>query len=389
MRTLTLRRTAVAALAAALALGAPAFAKDGKETNKGKHNGPKPKTHPTAPAPRTPGPDNPNCIGSPGAILTINAGGGSGFYALPDQPARGIVVFAHGYGHDAADWSKHLTDTARRDHVVAVAMDYGDSATTGWRVQEGAVYSVAAAQYFNVMCPKATKIVMYGVSMGGNTSGLAVAAKAKRTNGAPLFDYWFDIEGATNVTETYLEARGLAQTGNAFAKGAVEDIEKEMGGPIEDYTDAYLNATVVNRADDIKATNPKLGVVMIHDVDDGLVGYNQSPEMYTRLRALGIAVDFWTVLTRGDKSESGTTLDGYVTNNVPGPVPVASLMPFAGHANETSDTHILGVAGFERLAALFLNHETPSCRTGVIDGATGHDGANPVTVAAPCLLTNS
>jgi acetyl esterase/lipase len=381
-----LRRTALAALVAAVAVGSmtPAFAKPGKR------KGPKP-PNPHKTAHQVVDDYAPTCTGDPANVqtldLTVNGQPTWGLFAMPAKPAKGIVVFAHGYGHTAESWRKHIADTAARDGVVAVAMDYRGQVDTpgtplptsrGWQVQEGAEDSIAAAQLFERACNGAKTIVMYGVSMGGNTSGLAVAAQAKRHNGAPLFDYWFDVEGADNVTETYNEARALAGTGNAFANNAVADIEREMGGTFEAKHDVYLERTTVNRADDIKAAGIK-GVVMIHGVDDGLVGYNQTPEMYARLTALGIPVDVWTALTRGDKSEPGTTLDGYVTGNIPG-----FTSPFAGHASEASDTHIVGVAGFERLAALFNAKEVPACRIGVLDGTTGYTATKPLTAPGVC-----
>lgn len=380
MRPSTFRRSLAIAVVAAVAVTSPALAKPGKR------QGPKPKaTHPVSDY-------APSCAGNPDDIqrldITVNGTPTWGYYAMPAQTAKGIVVFAHGYGHTVESWRKHLTDTARRDGVVAVAMDYRGQIDTpgyplpssrGWQVAEGAEDSIVAAQIFERYCRAANTIVMYGVSMGGNTAGLAVAAGAKRSNGKPLFDYLFDIEGATTVTETYFEARGLAGSGNAFAKNAVEDIEREMGGTFEQKSDVYLDRTVVNRVDDIAKAGIK-GVVMVQGVDDGLVGYNQSPEFYTRLRAAGIPVDFWTAITRGTGSEPGTTLDGYVTGNIPG-----FTSPFAGHASEASDTHIVGNAGFERLAALFAAQpQAPACRTGVLDGTTGFTASKPLTAPATC-----
>jgi acetyl esterase/lipase len=374
-----IRRTLTVALVAAVAIASPALA------NPGKRQGPKPRpVHPAVTVPA--------CTGDPSAVqrldLTVDGQPAWGLYAYPARAPKGIVVFAHGYGHTAESWRKHIADTARRDGVVAVAMDYRGQVDTpgtplpssrGWQVAEGAEDSIAAAQTFARACPAARTIVMYGVSMGGNTAGLAVAARAKRPDGhTPLFDYLFDVEGATTVTETYFEARGLAASGNAFANNAVADIEREMGGTFEQKSDVYLDRTVVNRVDDIKAAGIK-GVVMVQGVDDGLVGYNQSPEFYTRLRAAGIPVDFWTALTRGDKSEPGTTLDGYATSFIPG-----FTSPFAGHASEASDTHIVGNTGFERLAALFNNGTVPACRTGLLDGTTGYTETNPLTSPATC-----
>jgi acetyl esterase/lipase len=381
MRPSAFRRTAVAALVAVLAAGmvAPAMA------HPGKRKGPKPKK---AKTPReVVDVYSPRCTGNPDDVtrldMSVNGVLTWGLYAMPPTPAKGIVVFGHGYGHTPESWRKHLAVTARRNNVVAVAMNYRDTwggslpETRGWEAAEGAEDSIAAAQLFERACPTARTIVMYGVSMGGNIAGLAVANQAKRRNGKPLFDYLFDVEGAVNVTETYLEARGLAKSGNQFAVDAVADIEREMGGTFEDKRDVYLDRTVVNRVDDIAAAGIK-GVVMVHGVDDGLVGYNQSPEFLTRLRAAGIPVDFWTAVTRGDDSEPGTTLDGYVTGNVPG-----YTSPFAGHASEASDTHIVGVAGFERLAALFRG-EAPACRSGLLDGTTGFGAKTPLTSPATC-----
>lgn len=381
MRPSAFRRTAVAALVAVLAAGmlAPAMA------HPGKRKGPKPKKAKTAR--EVVDVYYPRCAGNPDDVtrldMYVNGSLTWGLYAMPPTPAKGIVVVGHGYGHTPESWRKHLTAIARRNNVVAVGMNYRDTwggalpDTRGWEAAEGAEDSIAAAQLFQRACPTAKTIVMYGVSMGGNIAGLAVANQAKRSNGTPLFDYLFDIEGAVNVTETYLEARGLANSGNEFAKNAVADIEREMGGTFEEKRDVYLDRTVVNRVDDIAAAGIK-GVVMVHGVDDGLVGYNQSPEFLTRLRAAGIPVDFWTAVTRGADSEPGTTLDGYVTGSIPG-----YTSPFAGHASEASETHIVGVAGFERLAALFRG-EAPACRTGVLDGTTGFTAKKPLTSPATC-----
>lgn len=384
MRPSAFRKIAVAALVAVVAVGSLSAA----EAKPGKRRGPKPKKIKT---PREVVETYaPQCVGNPDTVetidLTVNGQSALGLYAMPAVRPKGIVVFGHGYGHTMESWRKHIATTAKRNGVVAIAMNYRGQVDTpgsplptsrGWRVQEGAEDSIAVAQLFERACPTARTVVMYGVSMGGNTAGLAVAAQAKRANGQPLFDYLFDIEGAVNVTETYFEARGLALSGNTFAKNAVADIEQEMGGTFEAKRDTYLERTVVNRLDDIAAAGIK-GVVVVHGVNDGLVGYNQSPEFVLGLRRRGIPVDFYTAVTRGSSSESGTTLDGYVTGSIPGYV-----SPFAGHASEVSETHIVGVAGFERLAALFRGVK-PACRTAVLDGTLGYTGARPLESPTAC-----
>ena len=187
-------------------------------------------------------------------------------------------------------------------------------------MSEGAVASIAATKAFEQACPFVKTIVAYGISMGGNTSGLAAASHATRHDGRPLFDYWWDIEGATNVIETYAGARALAATGNAFAVGAQQDIEAEMGGPIEAQPQAYVDHAVV---------------------------------------------------THGPDSEAGTTLDGYL------PVPHDS--PFAGHGSETSNTQLVIKTGFDRLASYFSTGDAPACREFVVDGTTGVTAGIPTT----------
>jgi acetyl esterase/lipase len=316
------------------------------------------------------------CSGDPSNVqqldLTVAGQPAWGLYAVPANAPRGLVVFFHGYSHTAHSWAAHVARTAQQEGVIAVAMDYRGQVdlppepgstlprSRGWQVSEGAEDSIAAAQLFDRTCTLPT-IVAYGVSMGGNASGLAVASRATRANGAPLFDQWFDIEGAVNVIEIYSAARTLAASGNALAANATADIEREMGGTLEERPEAYTTRTVVRRADDIKASGIK-GVTIVHGVDDGLVPNSQSREMQSRLRTLGIPTDVITAGTRGPTSESGTTLSGSL---VPG-----FDSPFAGHADETSTTHIVGKTGFERLSAYLREGETPQCRDYVVDGTT-------------------
>jgi acetyl esterase/lipase len=321
------------------------------------------------------------CTGNPNSVtpFTVIVPGQSvygqtayGLYALPSGPPRGLVVTAHGYGHTVESWRKHLTDIATRDGVIALAMDYRgqiDSpffpppqapplpSSRGWQVSEGAADSIAAAQMVNSSCPGLGTSVIFGVSMGGNTSGLVAASRATRPDGRPLFDYWFDVEGATNVTETYAEASSLAASGNAFATDAKADIEREMGGTPTAAPGTYAQRTVVTRAPDMKASHV-LGVVVVHGQIDGLVPSNQSDEMVAALQKVGIPTDYFSIGTRPTSSEPGTTIDGTVIGALPPPgLPYTS--PFAGHASEASDTHIVLNTAFDRLDALYNNGAVP------------------------------
>lgn len=286
-----------------------------------------------------------------------------GHFAVPaTETPKDLVVFAHGYGHSSYSWVKHMERVARELEVIAITMDNrgiqlspdtsGDGLpeSRGWNVMTGAEDSIAAALLFEKSCPSIEKITIMGVSMGGNTSGLAVALagarNVTRSDGSPLFDYWLNIEGATNMPEIYMGARGLAPV-NAYAAGAVADIEKECGGSITSNPEAYQERSVVARIGDVAAAGLD-GVVMVHGVEDGLVPYTQSREMATSLASEGISTDLFSVASKDEDSEKETTISSYITDNVD----KSFKSPLAGHASEKSTTHIVMQTAFERLAAV-------------------------------------
>ena len=304
----------------------------------------------------------------------------TGRYTLPKGKAKGLVVFAHGYGHTSASWVEHMRKASRDHGVIAVTMDYrgikispdsnkdGLPESRGWNAMKGAEDLVAVTQFFEERCRSIEKITLLGVSMGANMSGLAVALSkdAQRTDGSPLFDYWIDVEGAVNVIETYLGARALAPF-NEFAANAQEDIEKEMGGPIEENPEAYERRAVVRRIDDIKASGVE-GVVVIHGLDDGLVPYNQGREMAGLLAQAQIPTDMFTIGRKSPESESETTATGYVG----GQLDPDYRSPLAGHASEKSQTHIVMVTAFERLWSIMDDDEAPGpYREFMVDGELG------------------
>ena len=364
----SLRRSVLAGIVAALAVTSvvPSYADHDKGNGKsqdGKHGADKGKRD----KPADP------CTGSPASVLRmslpVEGQQALALVSLPRKKPRGIVVFDHGYGHSMESWREHITRTADTLGVIAIAPNYRGQdvpppgqriSSRGWRVAEGAADTIAYAQHFERLCKPTGDNVVYGVSMGGNTSGLVVASKPKGPDGKPLFDYWVDVEGAVNVAQTYLGASALAP-GNEFAANASEDIETAFGGTIAEVPGVYAERTVVNRSGDIAAAGLK-GVVMVHGAADGLVTYNQSRELQGLLRAQGVPVDMWTAVTRAEDTEPGTTIDGYV--------PSGQTSPFAGHASETSTTHVVGAAGFAALDRLYSDARF-TCGEKVYDGMTG------------------
>lgn len=310
--------------------------------------------------------------------LPMHTGVATGLYALPERKPTGLVIFDHGYGHTSWSWTLHMKEAADRG-LIAVTPNYrgiqigpdsnGDGLpeSRGWDVMAGAQDTVAAAQFFERRCKTIEKIIVFGVSMGGNTSGLAVAMAKdeRRSNGKPLFDYWVNVEGAVNVIETYFSARVLAPV-NEFAARAQEDIEREMGGTFEENPDEYESRAVVNRIGDIKASGVK-GVVLIHGVDDGLVPYNQAREMASLLAANEIPYDMFTVGRESEETDGDTTATGYVG----GQLDENYDSPLAGHASEKSRVHIVMTTAFEQLWGLFKGEQPGPTGEYVVDGEEG------------------
>ena len=318
-----------------------------------------------------PGPVPLFCNGGPtqaqDLVLEVEGEEARGLYAAPRTPTDTLVVYAHGYGHSSESWRQHLLDTAERTGALAVAMDYrgtefvgdedgdGVPSTRGWRVAEGALDSIAAARLFEERCG-IDEVVLLGVSMGGNTAGLALAEQPVGADGGPLFDWWVQVEGASNVIETYQGARALAPA-NEFAANAAADIEEEMGGTFEEVPQVYAERTVVNRIGDIVASGVR-GAFVVHAFEDGLVPYNQARELVERLRSAGLGADMYSVGSRDEESEAGTTISSYA----------GADSPMTGHASERSTTHLVMRTAFDLVDRIVAGALRPSDAEVLVDG---------------------
>jgi hypothetical protein len=297
-----------------------------------------------------------------GVGLTSELTGMPGRYALPDPAAADptvLIAMFHGYGNDSCSWRRHLQRFAATG-AVAFAMDYepytgapSNHSRRGWSVQRGAVDSIAQAKYFLAQYPSIKTVISFGISMGGNASGLAVAQQAKRADGKPLFDYWIGVEGVNNLTEEYQALSPLGAV-NAGAEEFRVDVERETGGTLLTAPDAFRQRTVVARAPDIAASGLK-GALLVHGIDDGLVPNNQVHEMTVALRAAGVPVEVYNVLR-------SRTAEDY-PDDTASAIALAALVagynsPLAGHGWEGSYTQNVVMTGFGQLFALVCGSRT-------------------------------
>lgn len=272
----------------------------------------------------------------------------NGVAAFPEKTAPAaierLVIVAHGFGHSVREkgWKRHLEEIASHN-ALAVAMDYPPC----FDLDQGAAETAAAARYFRTRYPDIKTTYLLSVSMGTAVAGMTLAENPG------LFDWWVNIEGLSNLIETYSEAVAAAPA-IATAAQAKACIETDTGGTPATAGEAYIQRTAVLRDREI-ANSGIQGSIVVHAVNDGLVTYNQGREMAILLAAKSMPVDFYSVL-RGACQDDDTRLSGLLTD----PLNVKSdpACP-AGHATETSNSLVMRT-GLNALFMLMNQRRVPS-----------------------------
>jgi hypothetical protein len=273
------------------------------------------------------------------------------WFAAPAHPKALVVVF-HGHSHNGQQYGEQLADLAKRFGVVAVAMQTNQlkAGLPSFRgpfdsVDEEARGAAAAIHWARARYNTAGRTYLLGTSMGGSglayfldaatrlSFGDADATWVQRFRPLPIAGL-VDAEGIGSLSETWLEATG-------FDKTSAAEIEKETGGTPLTARSAYRarSLALLDRKE-LAASRIKVAAI-IHDVDDGLVPYNQTFETRAAFLAAGIPVRSYDVVFKGDcKHANQTTL----TSNVPVPG-LEDQLCLAGHANENDPaTPVMQVA---------------------------------------------
>lgn len=119
----------------------------------------------------------------------------TGWVAFPTQTApRTLLVYAHGCcSNQGGSGLPH--GWAGAFNAVVVGMDYRGNGH--WNVWTGHRDSIAAAQDLQARFPTVQRTIIWGVSMGGEVSGMAVAARPD------LFDYWVSTFGVLDLFQEF------------------------------------------------------------------------------------------------------------------------------------------------------------------------------------------
>lgn len=282
--------------------------------------------------------------------LQVNGEQATGMYVLPRGKVRRLVVVAHGWGHTVdSSWPHHLVEIARHG-ALAVGMN-----NPRWfgGLREAVAQTLAVTRHMRGLYPSIETSYMLSVSMGGIVGGAAIAEGGG-------FDYWVNVEGVTNLYETWAEASAAALADPSFAIAA--QIEASTGGPPTRADPAVLAAynrfSSSTRGLELRAAGLK-GAVLVHAPYDGMVPYNQARELVTALTAAGIAVHMHTVLGYDCRTgeDGNTTLASHVERDELG----VSFNPgcFAGHARESLADHVVMRTGLDSLYALLRGQRVP------------------------------
>lgn len=204
-------------------------------------------------------------------------------------PASGapttLLVFGHGCCGQP-NQSAFVKAYAQAYGVVVVAMKYRGHG--GWDVQKGHEDLIAATVDLKARFPTIARTVLWGISMGGETTGMAVAARPD------LYEYWVDTFGVTNLFEEYATLGlypGPWVDGNHEVHSWMMD---ETGGTPAEVPQAYADRSPALH------TDAMLGIrraYVVHGVGDPVVPYSMSRETFEGLVAHGVPASFYTVTT--------------------------------------------------------------------------------------------
>lgn len=293
------------------------------------------------------------------------------YYAAPATGhPKALVVFFHGHGHNGEQYVAQLAALAARDDVVAVAMATQELAVgqPSYRgpfdsVDEEARDAASAIDWARQRYQTGTRTYLFGTSMGGSglayfldaatrpAGGDADATWVQRVQPLPLAGL-VDVEGIADLAETWAEATAVEQPNPVDAK----EIETETGGTPVTAPSAYRARSIALLTPaQLQASGLPVAAV-IHDVDDGLVPYNQTQEARLAFRAAGIAVQSYDVVFKDFCTQGNqTTATSYA------PIPGAEQqICLAGHANENDSTTPVMRTAFRALDTMLAGNTATS-----------------------------
>jgi fermentation-respiration switch protein FrsA (DUF1100 family) len=259
--------------------------------------------------------------------VAVPGGMAKGYLAYPtDVAPTTLLVVAHGCCTAMGAWSASVANGyyrmgawAATYGVAVVGMQY--SGPGHWDVAAGARDTIAATLDLQARWT-ITRTVIWGASMGGEVSGMAVAQRPD------LYDDWVDQYGVTDLEEEFavLGHLGVAPPAPARPTQVGSWILEETGGLPGQVPDAaWSSRSPVQLAAGMRGLGH---AYLVHGVADLIVPVSQSLKMRDALVKAGVPVTL-RVVTSGAYEQDG---------GVQGP-----FVPFVGApVVPTPEGHTLG-----------------------------------------------
>jgi pimeloyl-ACP methyl ester carboxylesterase len=209
--------------------------------------------------------------------LMVDGQAALGYVGVPASGTSDkLVVICHGFGGAAKDWQDVLKGLADGG-VLAVAMDYR-GAQDAWKVRAGVNDTLAVTRALQALHPHLNMTILYGWSMGGEVSGMAVAEAPPGT-----FDFWFDGAGVTDLPAMWMQAPPFRPA-----------IERETGGPPDAVPEAYRTRSPAMLGDRIAEAGLRRAY-LVYAPADTIVPADHGESMFRALQDAGVAVTHYAV----------------------------------------------------------------------------------------------
>lgn len=204
-----------------------------------------------------------------------------GHLAYPsDRLPTALLVYGHGCcGAPSMARIPERLAFARTHGVAVVAMEYRGAG--GWDVAAGAADVIAATVALQRRFP-ITRTVAWGLSMGAEVTGMAVAARPD------LFDWWVGTSGVYDLVEQWA------------MPGFRTLIERETGGNPSNRAEAYRRRSPVALAGAMRGIT---GAVLVHGAGDPIALQSQAWRMQRALTRAKVPVRMEMVVL-GDRVET-------------------------------------------------------------------------------------
>lgn len=200
-----------------------------------------------------------------------------------------LVVYAHGWGDTAASNAAYVEEVVARTGASAVAMNFRGP-PHGWNVHTGAEDTLAATRWYQRTHPAIRTTLLWGWSMGGLVSGIALADAPKGT-----YDYWLSSFGMADDFDAWASLGTLNPV-------AARDVERDAGG----CSPTTCARTYVERSPALRAREMQVRrAFFVHGIGDPLVPIEETREMAAALHRHGIDSDYTPVIQQ--REWNGTT----------------------------------------------------------------------------------